>query len=85
MAKRIVRMLKPYASHNPGEVCGFDVFEAAALVLRGLAAWRSPEDGQGAPEGPLPPLRTMLMGGLQMPVAPNVAADAAFLRARFKE
>ena len=85
MAKRIVRMLKPYASCNPGEVCGFDVFTATALVLRGLAEWREPEQSQGAPAGPLPAARTMLMGGRQVPIAPNIAEDAAYLRARFKE
>lgn len=78
-------MLKPYASCNPGEVCGFELFMATALVLRGMAQWREPEQSAGAPPGPLPPLRTMLMGGVEVPVAPNILEDAAFLRARFKE
>jgi hypothetical protein len=85
MPRRIVRMLRPYASCNAGEVCGFDIFEATALVLRGLAAWSTPEQGHGAPTGPLPPLRQVQVAGQLVDLAPNIPVDAAFLRARAKK
>jgi hypothetical protein len=85
MAKRIVRMVKRYGALNPGEVCGFDVFEATALVLRGFAQWNGPEHVDGSPTGPLPPLRKVVSGGVEQVLAPNIPEDAAYLRSRAKE
>jgi hypothetical protein len=85
MPKQIIRMLKRYGSHNPGEVAGFERFEAAAFVLRGLAAWATP-DQEALTQGlTLPPLNTVKVAGRDVPVAPNIAEDAAYLRAQLKE
>jgi hypothetical protein len=85
MPKQIVRMLKRYGSHNPGELAGFERFEAAALVLRGLAAWATPGQEAGFQGLTLPPLNTVKVAGRDVPIAPNIAEDAAHLRANFKE
>jgi hypothetical protein len=85
MPKQIVRMLKRYGSHNPGEVAGFERFEATALVFRGLATWATPVQEAGFQGLTLPPLTTVKVAGRDVPVAPNIAADAAYLRAQLKE
>jgi hypothetical protein len=85
VAKQIVRMLKRYGSHNPGEVCGFERFYATALVLRGLAAWATPGQEAGSQGLTLPPHNTVKVAGRDVPVAPNIAEDAAHLRAQMKE
>lgn len=85
MPKQIVRMLKRYGSLNPGEVAGFERPEAAALVLRGLAAWATPGQEAGSQGLTLPPLSTVKVAGRDVPLAPNIAEDAAHLRAQLKE
>jgi hypothetical protein len=54
-------------------------------VLRGLAAWATPGQEAGFQDLTLPPPNTVKVAGRDVPVAPNIAEDAAYLRAQLKE